>query len=69
MSNVELGAYAPNDLLNERETARFLKLAEATLRNWRALGQGPAFVRVGARRIAYRYAAIEDFIAASTAGG
>lgn len=62
----EKKTYNPTDLLIEREAAEFLKLSPPTLRNWRALGHGPEFVRVGARRIAFRYSALEAFIAAST---
>lgn len=59
-------AYKPSDLLDEKEAARFLKLAAATLRNWRAAKQGPATLRVGKRAIRYRFSDLEAFIAAST---
>jgi len=53
---------APGDLLNEREAAVLLRLAVATLRNWRALKQGPRFVKLGMRAVRYRRADLEAFI-------
>lgn len=60
-------AYNPGDLLDPKEAASYLKLAEATLRNWRAAKKGPAVSRVGKRAIRYRFSDLEAFIAASTA--
>jgi predicted DNA-binding transcriptional regulator AlpA len=60
-------AYNPNDLLDEKEAAHFLKMAAATLRNWRVTKQGPAVLRVGKRAIRYRFSDLEAFIAASSA--
>jgi hypothetical protein len=45
-----------------QETAFRLRLAEGTLANWRVLGKGPAFVRVGGK-ICYRDEDIDAFIA------
>jgi predicted DNA-binding transcriptional regulator AlpA len=69
MSNNDQGrapAYSPSDLLNEREAARYLNLAPATLRNWRAAKKGPLALKIGKRATRYRFADLEEFIAAST---
>ncbi len=46
----------PDALLNEDDTARFLAVSCRTLQRWRLEGGGPAFIRMGERRVAYRYA-------------
>lgn len=46
----------PDALLNEEDTARFLAVSCRTLQRWRLEGGGPAFIRMGERRVAYRYA-------------
>jgi predicted DNA-binding transcriptional regulator AlpA len=40
-------------LLSEHEAAARLGVAPRSLQRWRTEGQGPAYVRVGPRRIAY----------------
>jgi Helix-turn-helix domain len=53
----------PSDgLLVEREAAALLRKPERTLRQWRYLGRGPAYVRVG-NSIRYRKVDLDDFIA------
>jgi hypothetical protein len=44
-------------LLNAKEAGQILKLAPATLRNWRVQGRGPPWIRLSRRAIRYR---IED---------
>lgn len=44
----------PTDLLDETETTAYLRCAVSTLRNWRWKGEGPRFVKVGARMVRYR---------------
>lgn len=41
-------------LLDVIAAAKFLGISERTLHRWRNEGSGPLFVRLGARRIAYR---------------
>ena len=48
-------------LLNVTEAARFLRLSDTTLNNWRLVGGGPEFVRLG-RRIFYRLDVLEGFL-------
>jgi hypothetical protein len=48
--------------LNDVEAAKYLGLGSAqTLRNWRHLGRGPAYCRLG-RRIVYRQEDLESFL-------
>lgn len=44
------------EFLGEDDTARRLGVSRRTLARWRTTGEGPAFVRLGARRIAYSIA-------------
>ena len=53
----------PDDLVDETEAAATLTLKVATLRNWRALKQGPRFVKLGKRTVRYRRADLAAFIA------
>lgn len=39
--------------LTEAETARHLKASRRSLQRWRVDGNGPPFIRVGARRVLY----------------
>jgi len=52
--------------LSSRETAIHLSCSEKTLERMRADGNGPKFVRLGVRRLAYRMADIEAWAAART---
>ena len=52
----------PGDLLDEKEAAAAMKLAVNTLRNWRALGEGPRFVKLGKRTVRYRRIDLVAFI-------
>lgn len=55
--NLTLASVAKMDgasLLNTSETASALRTNEQTLMAWRARGTGPAFQRIGPRRIFYR---------------
>lgn len=56
---------SPGDLLDEREAARLYTLAVATLRNWRALKQGPRYVKLGKRTVRYRRSDLEAFVSPS----
>jgi hypothetical protein len=47
--------------LDEAETADRLGVAQATLRNWRFRGLGPAYLKVG-RKVWYRAADIADWL-------
>ena len=58
----------PGDLIDEREAAAILHAEVRTLRNWRALGKGPRFRKVGQRMVRYHRADLAAFIAGEDAG-
>lgn len=53
----------PGDLIDEREAAAILHAEVRTLRNWRALGKGPRFRKIGQRMVRYHRADLAAFIA------
>lgn len=52
---------APGDLVDEKDGAALLGVAVSTLRNWRALGQGPRFRKIGKRCVRYHRADLRAF--------
>lgn len=58
----------PADLLDETEASASLSVAVQTLRNWRWKGEGPRYVKVGARLVRYRRGDLDAFIKAGTTG-
>jgi excisionase family DNA binding protein len=56
-----LPAPLPPALLDDVQAARFLSLGRRTLQNWRVIGGGPAFIRVG-RSVRYRQSDLEQWI-------
>ena len=54
------------EFLAEDDVARRLGVSARTLVRWRTTGDGPAFVRLGARRIGYRAGDIEAWAAGRT---
>lgn len=57
-----------SELLRPREAAERLRLSPRTLDRWRISGDGPPFVRLGRRAVAYRVADLEQWITANTSG-
>lgn len=53
-----------DQLLTTRETAELVGFKEQTLKNWRATGRGPAFIRVNGRSVRYRLDAVQAWITA-----
>lgn len=53
-------------LVTQEELAERLGLSTRTIERWRVTGEGPAFVRIGARRLVYREEAIEAWLASNT---
>lgn len=49
-------------ILPESEAAAYIGIATGTLRNWRSRRQGPAFLRVGRRRL-YAVADLDLYLA------
>jgi predicted DNA-binding transcriptional regulator AlpA len=54
------------DLLRTREAADRLRLSARTLDRWRTTGDGPAFVRLGRKAVAYRVRDLESWLARQT---
>lgn len=61
----ELSAPAA-EYLTQAEVARRYKVSERTIERWRLTGDGPPFVRVGLRRVLYRLADCETWLAERT---
>lgn len=53
-------------LRTETETAKILRVSERSLQRWRKVGRGPAFTRVGDRRVTYSDEAIEHYVTGRT---
>jgi predicted DNA-binding transcriptional regulator AlpA len=50
------------EILTEREVSDWLGLSEPTLFRHRRDGSGPRFIRLSARRVAYRRSAVEAWL-------
>jgi predicted DNA-binding transcriptional regulator AlpA len=50
------------NLLTDAELATLYGVALQTVRNWRTKGEGPKWVRIGARAIRYKPADVRAFI-------
>jgi len=50
-----------DELMTANEVADVLGLAAGTLANWRSLGLGPAYVKLGGR-VRYRVSNINDWV-------
>ena len=55
-----------DEFLTDQQLCELLHVDERTTLRWRSAGGGPLFVRVGPRRILYRRADIDAWIAAHT---
>lgn len=49
-------------VLDDKQAAAKLNVKTQTLRNWRHLGKGPAYLRVGERAIRYLESDLEAFL-------
>ncbi|WP_341258692.1 helix-turn-helix transcriptional regulator [Gordonia malaquae] len=45
------------------ETGDFLKLPVSTLKSWRALRRGPAWIKLSSQQVRYRKSAVEEWLA------
>ena len=52
--------------LTEADVSDRLKVPSRTLQRWRGTGDGPPFVRLGPRRVAYRLSDVERWAASRT---
>lgn len=56
----------PEEYLSEAEFAARYRLGRRTVQRWRQSGEGPAWVRLGQRRVLYRLSDCEQWAAART---
>ncbi|RWD79761.1 MAG: DNA-binding protein [Mesorhizobium sp.] len=56
-------------LLTPPEAAETLRVSARTLERWRMTGDGPKFVRIGPRRLAYRVSDVLAFAGMEHAAG
>jgi predicted DNA-binding transcriptional regulator AlpA len=57
-----MSATSNQEILSEREVSNWLGISEPTLFRHRRNGTGPRFIRLSARRIAYRRSAVEEWL-------
>jgi len=50
----------PRRLMSTQEVSAYLRLSVSTLNKWRLTGDGPTFIKLGAR-VAYRPSDVEAF--------
>jgi hypothetical protein len=51
---------------DEAATSAILSVSRRTLQHWRETGEGPAYTRIGARRVLYAETAIQTYAATRT---
>lgn len=49
------------ELLNDKTTAKMIKMSVQTLRNWRHMRKGPTYLKIG-RSVRYRQEDLEKFL-------
>ena len=62
----------PPAALPSAAAANYMGIAGQTLSNWRSLGEGPPYVRLGQKpggRVVYRVGDLDEFLAAHLIGG
>jgi predicted DNA-binding transcriptional regulator AlpA len=62
MAGTSSMANTEQEILTEREVSDWLQLSEPTLFRHRRDGTGPTFIRLSARRVAYRRSAVEKWL-------
>ncbi|HUQ37384.1 MAG TPA: hypothetical protein VM144_13495 [Aestuariivirga sp.] len=55
-----------DDLLPDKELAALLKINLRLPAHWRSNGSGPKFIRVGGRRVLYRWGDVKEYLASKT---
>ncbi len=54
-------------VMDEKQVAKLLSVSPKTLRNWRYLGRGPAFIKLG-RTVRYKISDLDKYIKKITNG-
>lgn len=57
------------EYLKERQASEMTGIAVSTLRNWRNLGKGPAYVKPGGTCVRYPLSSLREFMEERRAGG
>jgi hypothetical protein len=55
-----------NDTATSKEVAAYLHTSEAGLAQLRYRGIGPKFIKVGPRKVIYRWSDVQDYLDANT---
>ncbi len=55
-------------LLTEREVAEALNVSISSIRRWRLIGKGPAYVKINSS-VRYQISSVEDFLSSRPTGG
>lgn len=56
-------------ILGTPEAAEMLGVSSKTLENWRSIGTGPKFLKIGTRQVGYRIGDLRDWVSARPARG
>lgn len=56
-------------LLNEHDVARITGLSLSTVRRWRLLGLGPAYIKVSGSAVRYRQQDLQEYLDSRRTGG
>lgn len=56
----------PNDTATSKEVAAYLHTTESGLAQMRYRGIGPKFVKVGPRKVIYRWSDVQDYLDQNT---
>lgn len=51
-----------NVLLTDKQAAEFMGISTGTIRNWRILGEGPIFTKIGPKHVRYRLRDINEWL-------
>jgi excisionase family DNA binding protein len=51
-----------HDILTEKETAKYLRIDQRTLRRWRADSSGPECSRLGGKLIRYKRTKVDEWL-------
>ena len=65
-SRVESYTFRDDELLTDAELARHVKVNPRLPAHWRCQGTGPPYIRIGGRRVVYRWADVRAYLAAQT---
>lgn len=59
---IKINGVAMESLLTVEQTAKMLNVSKPTLARWRYEGQGPPYVSLSRRKVAYRQSDLEEWV-------